>query len=123
MSATIQRGRVAVKSRAGCASRRFVLCDGVQQRAGRIEIQRVAELVRFRRTGRFDTSRLLARVVPAVAALAERAEQVAQRAIAEKVERLVRDLELGDLRLIRTCRRRDLAGARARPRDQAASVM
>ena len=91
---------------------------GVQQRACRIEIQRVAELVRLRRTRRFDTSRLLARVVPAVAALAERSEQVAQRAITEEVQRLVRDLELGDLRRISDLRRRDLAGVRARPRDR-----
>ena len=59
-----------------------------------IEIQRVAELVRLRRAGRLDAGRLLARVVAAVAALAERAEQIAQRAVAEKIERLVGDLEL-----------------------------
>ena len=71
---------------------RFAL-DRVQQRAGRIEVQRVAELVRLRRAGRLDAGRLLARVVAAEAALAERAEQIAQRAVAEEVERLVGDLE------------------------------
>src|SRR5439155_11155830 len=47
-----------------------------------------------------DAGRLLARIVAAVAALAQRAEQIAQRAVAEKVERLVGDLE-GDRRLVR----------------------
>ena len=59
----------------------------------RVEVQRVAELVRLRRAGRLDAGRLLARVVAAVAALAERPEQIAQRAVAEEVERLVGDLE------------------------------
>jgi len=49
--------------------------------------------------GGFDAGRLLACVVAAVAALAERPEQVAQRAIAEEVERLVGHLE-GDRRLV-----------------------
>ena len=90
---------------AGCGERRvgelarFAL-DGVQQRAGRIEVQGVAELVRLRRAGGFHAGRVLAGVVAAVAALAERTEQIAQRAVAEKVERLVGDLE-GDRRLIR----------------------
>ena len=47
----------------------------------------------FRRARRLDARRLFARVVPPVAALAERAEQIAQRAVAEEVERLVGDLE------------------------------
>src|SRR5712691_3049492 len=72
----------------------------VQERRRGVEVQRVAELVRLRRAGRFDAGRLLARVVAAIAALAERAEQIAQRAITEEVERLVGDLE-GDRRLIR----------------------
>ena len=70
---------------------------GIQQRRGRVEIHRVAELVRLGRAGGFDAGRLLARVVPPVAALAERAEQIAQRAIAEKIQRLVGDLEGGRL--------------------------
>ena len=74
--------------------------DGVQQRGGGVEVERVAELVGLRRTGGLDTGRLLTRVVAAVAALAERAEQIAQRAVAEEVERLVGDFE-GDRRLIR----------------------
>ena len=86
---------------------RFAL-RGVQQRAAGVEVQRVAELVRLRRAGRFDAGRLLARVVAAVAALAERAEQIAQRAVAEKIERLVGDLEL-DRRLV-------VAAGRCRPR-------
>ena len=65
-----------------------------------IEVQRVAELVGLRRAGGFDAGRLLPRVVAAVAALAERAEQIAQRAVAEEIERLVGDLE-GDRRLVR----------------------
>ena len=88
-------GLAAVRGRLCSAVARFAL-DGVQQRRRRVEIQRVAELVGLRRAGRFDAGGLLARVVPPVAALAERAEQIAQRAVAEKVERLVGDLE-GDL--------------------------
>ena len=83
--------------------------DRVEQRARRIEVERVAELVRLRRAGGLDAGRLLARVVAAVAALAERPEQIAQRAVAEEVERLVGDLE-GDRRLIRA-----LAAAAALP--------
>src|SRR5215831_9101130 len=40
------------------------------------------------------------RIVPAGAAAADRAEQVAQRAIAEEVERLVGDLELHRTRVL-----------------------
>ena len=79
--------------------------DRVQQRARRIEVQRVAELVGLRRPGRLDAGRLLARVVAAVAALAERPEQIAQRAVAEEIERLVGDLE-GDLSLSLAARAR-----------------
>ena len=77
---------------------RFAL-DGVQQRAGGVEIQCVAELVRLGRSGCLDAGRLLARVVTTEAALAERAQQIAQGAVAEEVERLVGDLE-GDGRLL-----------------------
>ena len=48
----------------------------------------------LRRAARLDAGGHLARVVPAEAALADRAEQVAQRPIAEEVEALVGDLEL-----------------------------
>ena len=90
---------------------RFAL-RGVEQRAAGVEVQRVAELVRLGRSGRFDAGRLLAGVVAAVAALAERAEEIPQRAVAEEIERLVGDREL--------CRRLDVvpmapAGAAALP--------
>src|SRR5207302_3807104 len=49
--------------------------------------------------GRLDARRLLTRVVAPVAALSEGSEKVAQRAVAEEVERLVGHLE-GDGRLI-----------------------
>src|SRR5206468_1232315 len=71
---------------AGRLDRPRLPLHGVQQRARRIEVQRVAELVRLRRAGRLDAGRLFARIVPAVAALAERSEQVPQRAVAEEVE-------------------------------------
>ena len=67
--------------------------------AAGIEVQRVAELMRLRRAAGFDAGGQVARVVPAGAALAERAEQIAQRAVAEKIERLVGDLELDRRRL------------------------
>ena len=102
------------------ARARFAL-DRVEQRARRIEVQRVAELVRLRRAGRLDAGRLLARVVAAVAALAERSEQIAQRAVAEKIERLVGDLEGRPAADPVPGRRRVPDGARARPRDPAAS--
>ena len=68
--------------------------DRVQDRRARVEVHRVAELVRLGRAAGFDAGRHLARVVPAEAALADRSEQIAQRAIAEEVEALVGDLEL-----------------------------
>ncbi len=73
--------------------------DRVQQRARRIEIERVAELVRLWSAGCLDPRSLFPRVVPPVAALPERSEQVAQRTVAEKIERFVGDLER-DVRLI-----------------------
>ena len=75
----------------------------VEDRAARIEVERVAELVRLRRAGRFDAGGQVARVVAAEAALAERAEQVAQRAVAEEVERLVGHLELDRRRACSPC--------------------
>src|SRR5438067_949620 len=73
--------------------------DRRQQRRCSVEVQRIAELVRLGRAGRLDARRLLTRVVAAVAALSEGSEKVAQRAVAEEVERLVGHLE-GDGRLI-----------------------
>ena len=67
---------------------------GVQNRRRGVDVHRVAELVRLRRAAGLDAGRQIARVVPAGAAVAGRAEQVAQRAVAEEVERLVGDLEL-----------------------------
>ena len=69
-------------------------CTALRIVAARIEIHRVAELVRLRRRDRFDAGRQVPRVVAAGAAAADRAEQIAQRTVAEKVERLVGDLEL-----------------------------
>jgi hypothetical protein len=67
---------------------------GVQDCAARIDVERVAELVRLGRRDRLDAGAEVSRVVPPRAAAADRAEQIAQRAVAEKVERLVGDLEL-----------------------------
>src|SRR6185436_11195139 len=66
---------------------------GVQNRPARVEVQRVAELVFLRGAAGLDAGGHLARVVAAEAALAERAEQIAQRLVAEEVEALVGDLE------------------------------
>ena len=65
----------------------------VHDRRARVEVHRVAELVRLRRAARLDAGRHLARVVAAQAALAERSEQIAQRAVAQEVQALVGDLE------------------------------
>ena len=65
----------------------------VQDGAARIQVQGVAELVGLGRGDRFDAGRVVAGVVAAEAALAERAEQIAQRAIAEEIEALVGHLE------------------------------
>ena len=67
---------------------------GVEDRAARIDVQRVAELVGLGRGHRLDAGAEVARVVAAGAAAADRAEQIAQRAVAEEVERLVGDLEV-----------------------------
>src|SRR5262249_21126978 len=60
----------------------------------RIEVERIAELVWLRRRFGVDARRQIARVVASRVALAERAEQIAERAIAEEVEALVGHLEL-----------------------------
>src|SRR5579864_6931283 len=83
------------------ARRRLALAvlalDGVEQRRSGIQIERIAVFVRLGRRHRLHAGRLFPRVVTAEAALAERSEQIAQRAVAEKIERLVGDLE-GDRR-------------------------
>ena len=68
--------------------------DRIQNRRARVEVHRVAELVRLGRAARLDAGGHLARVVPAEAALADRSEQIAQGPVAEEVEALVGDLEL-----------------------------
>ena len=65
----------------------------VQDRSAGVQVHRVAELVALRRAAGLDAGRHLARVVAAEAALAERAQQIAERAVAEEVEALVGDLE------------------------------
>ena len=93
----VEAMRDAADARCGRASRR--LASRLARRtafmivAARVEVHRVAELVRLRRAAGLDAGGHLARVVAAEAALAERAEQVAQRAVAEEVEALVGDLE------------------------------
>src|SRR5688500_20080827 len=67
--------------------------DGVQDRAARVDVERVAELVGFRRRHRLDARAQMTGVVAAGAAPADGSQQVAQRPIAEEVERLVRHLE------------------------------
>ena len=78
---------------ARCVARPAAL-DRVEDRGGGVEIHRVAELVWLRRAASFDAGRQIARVVPAGTAVAKRSEQIAQRLVAEEVERLVGDLEL-----------------------------
>ena len=72
--------------------------DRARERGGDVEIQRVAKLVGFRRAAGLDAGRQIARIMPPKTRLAERAQQVAQRLEAEKVEALVGDFELGLLR-------------------------
>ena len=66
----------------------------IQNRRGDIEIHHVTEFVRLGRAAGLDPGRQIARVVAAGAAVSRRAQQIAQRAIPEKIERLVGDLEL-----------------------------
>ena len=97
---------------------------GVEDRRRRVQVQRVAELVRFRRAAGLDAGGQIARVVPAGAAVPHRSEQVAQRPVPEEVEGLVGHVErdvaglplsgaastrtLGP-RLVQVGRRRDVA--------------
>ena len=66
---------------------------GAEDRRDGIQIHRVAELVGARRAAGLDARRELARVVASRTAAAERSQQIAKRAIAEEVDRLVGDLE------------------------------
>ncbi len=66
---------------------------GVQHRRRRVQIHRVAELVLARRAAGLDAGVEIARVVPAGGAAADRSQEIPQRAIPEKVQRLVGDLE------------------------------
>src|SRR5687768_16868651 len=74
--------------------------SGVEDGGRCIEIDRVAELVWLRCAAGFDPCRQVARIVTTGAAVAERPEQVAQRAIPEKIQRLIRDLELHVLLIV-----------------------
>ena len=66
----VARGEGLARSGGYLPMTRFTL-DGVQQRARRIEIERVSELVRLRGPGGLDARCLLASIVAAEAALAE----------------------------------------------------
>ena len=65
----------------------------VDHGAAGIDVEGIAEFVRLRRRDCLDARGVVARVVAAEAALAERAEQIAQRAIAEKIQALVGHFE------------------------------
>ena len=67
--------------------------DRVEDRPARIDVQRIAELVGLRRRHGLDAGAEMTRVVTARAAAADRAQQIAERPVAEKVERLVGHLE------------------------------
>ena len=67
---------------------------GVEDGAARVDVERVAELVGLGRGNRLDAGAQVPRVVQPRAAAAHRAEQIAQRAVAQEVQRLVGDLEL-----------------------------
>ncbi len=67
---------------------------GVENGAARVDVERVAELVGLGRGNRLDAGAQVPGVVQPRAAAAHRAEQVAERPVAEEVERLVGDLEL-----------------------------
>ena len=67
--------------------------DGIENRAARIEVEGVAKLVGLGCRHGLDARRQVPCVVAPGAAATDRAEQVAERAIAEKVQRLVGHLE------------------------------
>ena len=68
---------------------RAFAAHGVEKRGADVQVQRVAEFVGPRNAAGFDAGGQFARVVTAKAALAERAEQILQRAEAEKIDGLV----------------------------------
>ena len=67
--------------------------DGVQNGAARIQVHRVAELVRLGCRDGLDAGGQVPGVVASGTAAAHRTQEVAKGAIAEEVERLVGDLE------------------------------
>ncbi len=72
---------------------RAFAADGVEERGADVQIQRVAEFVGAGDAAGFDSGGQFARVVAAEAALAERAEQILQRAESQEVDGLVGDFE------------------------------
>ncbi len=76
--------------------------DGVQDGTAGIQVHRVAEFVRLGRGDRFNARRVIARVVPAQAALAERPEQIAQGAVAQEIQALVGHFKAAGRR-VRSC--------------------
>ena len=72
---------------------RAFAAHGVEQRRADVQIQRVAEFVGARDAAGFDAGGQFARVVPAEAALAQRAQQILERPEAQKVDGLVGDFE------------------------------
>jgi hypothetical protein len=72
----------------------------IQDCRRRVEIHRVAELVLLWRAARFDTGGQVTRVVTAGAAVPERPEQIAQRLVAQEIQRFVGDLELDPLAVL-----------------------
>ena len=66
----------------------------LDERRGDVQVQRVAELVALGGAAGLDAGGEIARVVASEAGFAQRAQQVAQRLEAEKVQALVGDLEL-----------------------------
>src|SRR6266849_359113 len=69
--------------------------DGAGECGGNVEVERVAELVRFCGTAGLYAGGEVAGVVASEARLAQRAEQVTQRLEAEEVQAFVSDFELG----------------------------
>ena len=92
----VATGPVPSIADAGAAGRLLLghlALHGVQDGAAGVDVERVAELVGLGRGGHLDAGAQVPRVVHAGAAASHRAEQVAQGAIAQEVERLVGDLE------------------------------
>src|SRR6185437_8437366 len=66
-----------------------------RERGSDVEIQSIAKFVGLRSATGLDAGGEIARIVTSEAGFSERTKQIAQRAIAEKVEALVGDLKLG----------------------------